>query len=230
VVIRLTQSQRREQTRRALLDAARSEFGANGFAGATLDDIAAGAGVTRGALYYNFPSGKEDLFLALLDERLRDRADAIRSRIGDPEGPRELVGQARAAADESQAAVAANREWQLLTFEFALHAARNREFAECWVRQEATIRGAIEEVIAERAAALGGEPAISPEHLAIALNALGIGLALDVLVDEANVPEGLFGEVVGLLVRGLIAEAQDSSTTSREVGHGRNAAGRRGHP
>jgi hypothetical protein len=36
--------------------------------------------------------------------------------------------------------------------------------------------------------------------------------------------------VVGLLVRGLIAEAQDSSTTSREVGHGRNAAGRRGHP
>src|SRR3954447_26687167 len=111
---RLTQTERRQLTRRALLDAARRTFGSKGFGAATLDDIAAEAGVTRGALYYNFPGGKEDLFLALLDERLRERADAIAERFAGSTDPSELAEQARAAADESQAVVAPNREWQLL--------------------------------------------------------------------------------------------------------------------
>jgi AcrR family transcriptional regulator len=64
-------SQHVEATRRAVLDAARAAFGARGYAQASVDEIAAAAGVTKGAVYHHFES-KEALFLAaleLVDER-----------------------------------------------------------------------------------------------------------------------------------------------------------------
>ena len=56
-----------DATRRAIVAAARRRFGEVGFAGTTLDDVAAEAGVTKGALYHHF-RGKADLFLAVYDE------------------------------------------------------------------------------------------------------------------------------------------------------------------
>ncbi|WP_321888489.1 TetR family transcriptional regulator [Paraburkholderia bannensis] len=56
-------------TRAALLDAAESVFYERGFAGATLDEIARRAGVTRGALYGHF-----DNKLAMLDALFADAA------------------------------------------------------------------------------------------------------------------------------------------------------------
>jgi AcrR family transcriptional regulator len=56
-----------EATKRALLAAARRRFGTSGFAGTSLDDVAAEAGVTKGALYHHFRS-KEHLFLAVYDQ------------------------------------------------------------------------------------------------------------------------------------------------------------------
>jgi AcrR family transcriptional regulator len=57
-------SQHVEATRRAVLDAARRAFGAKGYAQASVDEIAAAAGVTKGAVYHHF-SGKEALFRAV---------------------------------------------------------------------------------------------------------------------------------------------------------------------
>jgi AcrR family transcriptional regulator len=56
-----------EATRRALLAAARRRFGTQGYGATSLDDVAADAGVTKGALYHHF-RGKEHLFLAVYDE------------------------------------------------------------------------------------------------------------------------------------------------------------------
>ncbi len=55
------------ETRRRLLEAAREEFGAAGFAAATTRDIARRAGVAAGTLFNYFP-GKEALGAALLLE------------------------------------------------------------------------------------------------------------------------------------------------------------------
>ena len=52
--------------RARLIAAATAEFAAQGYAGATLDGIAARAGVTKGGLYFHF-AGKEALFFAVLD-------------------------------------------------------------------------------------------------------------------------------------------------------------------
>ena len=54
-------------TRRALLDSATTLFAERGYARTSLDEIAAGARVTKGALYGHFGS-KQDLFRAVLEE------------------------------------------------------------------------------------------------------------------------------------------------------------------
>lgn len=56
-----------DATRRALLAAARRRFGTLGFAGTSLDEVVAEAGVTKGALYHHFRN-KEHLFLVVYDE------------------------------------------------------------------------------------------------------------------------------------------------------------------
>ena len=56
-----------EKTRQRIIDAAFDVFTSKGFTRATLEDIAASAGVTRGAIYWHFID-KVDLFIALSEE------------------------------------------------------------------------------------------------------------------------------------------------------------------
>ena len=79
----LTPARRREMTRRHLLEAAAVVFARDGFHGASLDDVAATAGFTKGAVYSNFKS-KEDLFLALFDDRLVREAADMQQVLHDP--------------------------------------------------------------------------------------------------------------------------------------------------
>jgi AcrR family transcriptional regulator len=62
---RLTMQDSREETRERLLDAAQRLIAKKGLSTASVEDIAAAAGYTRGAFYSNF-SSKDDLFLELL--------------------------------------------------------------------------------------------------------------------------------------------------------------------
>jgi TetR/AcrR family transcriptional repressor of nem operon len=57
-------------TRQALLEAAFNEMHRNGFRAASLDNILASTGVTKGALYHHFGS-KTDLGYAVVDEVIR---------------------------------------------------------------------------------------------------------------------------------------------------------------
>ncbi|WP_457298607.1 TetR/AcrR family transcriptional regulator [Phyllobacterium sp. P5_D12] len=56
-----------EETRAKLIQAARKAFAANGYAGASMDDLTAEAGLTRGALYHNF-GDKKGLLQAVIDQ------------------------------------------------------------------------------------------------------------------------------------------------------------------
>jgi AcrR family transcriptional regulator len=76
-VQRLVSSPTRRQeysasTRRALIDVATELFTERGYAGASLDEIVAGARVTKGALYHHF-SGKQALFESVF-ERVEEEA------------------------------------------------------------------------------------------------------------------------------------------------------------
>lgn len=60
------QSERREATIAAILKASRKLFSTRGFDATSIDDIAASAGVAKGAVYHHFES-KEEIFTQVLD-------------------------------------------------------------------------------------------------------------------------------------------------------------------
>lgn len=59
---------KRERTRARLIEAATQLIGEKGYERTTLEEVAAQAGVTRGAIYGNFKN-REDLFLAVVETR-----------------------------------------------------------------------------------------------------------------------------------------------------------------
>src|SRR5262245_9401664 len=77
---RIGRQERREQTRRELVTAARSVFLRRGFHAASLDEIAAEAGFTKGAVYSNFAS-KDELFVAVLAAHFAARVEVYEQLI-----------------------------------------------------------------------------------------------------------------------------------------------------
>ena len=63
----VSQAERRAATRGAILQAAGELFSRQGFAATTVDEIAAAAGVAKGAVYHHFPA-KEAMFEAVFEE------------------------------------------------------------------------------------------------------------------------------------------------------------------
>jgi len=61
-----TQEKQTEHTRQRIVEAALEVFAEKGYHDATMDEIAAVSQISKGGLYFHFPS-KQDLFLALAD-------------------------------------------------------------------------------------------------------------------------------------------------------------------
>ena len=83
---RRSQAERTSATRRALLDAARAAFAEHGFTGTGREQVAAAAGVTRGALYHHFGT-KEGLFRAVVEELESGLAEQVAAAAGQGSDP-----------------------------------------------------------------------------------------------------------------------------------------------
>jgi AcrR family transcriptional regulator len=77
-----------ERTRQRLLRAARRLFVRQGYDGTSTEDIVSRAGVTRGALYYQFED-KRALFRAVCDELARETAERIVTETMERDPPEE---------------------------------------------------------------------------------------------------------------------------------------------
>jgi AcrR family transcriptional regulator len=75
-----TQAQRSEQTRSALIGAARRLFAERGYAAVGTEEIVREAGVTRGALYHHF-DGKRDLMRAVYEQLEAELSAEFGTRI-----------------------------------------------------------------------------------------------------------------------------------------------------
>src|SRR2546422_9349971 len=71
---------RREETRRRLMESALGVFARNGYERATVDEIVREAGFSKGAFYVHFES-KDDLFWAMLEERIQAQQEALRQAL-----------------------------------------------------------------------------------------------------------------------------------------------------
>jgi len=101
---RMPQAERRAQTQRALVSAARALFAEKGFAATGTPEIVAAAGVTRGALYHHY-ADKTALFKAVVEQEHLLVAMAINAAAagGDEPGPvKALTAGADAFLDAMQ--------------------------------------------------------------------------------------------------------------------------------
>jgi AcrR family transcriptional regulator len=204
---RLNREEKNAETQRRLLDAAREVFGRRGYGSASLEEIAEEAGFSRGALYHHF-AGKEDLFLALLDERVSARVAEIERTFAAGEATKEAtIEQARRAAGDAAEVFGQNHEWRALYLEFVAHADRNPEFRRQLAERMRACRDGLTELVRRRAAEIGLELPVPPEQLALTIEALGQGLGMEEMLDPDGVPEDLFGTMLGYLLRGIAADA-----------------------
>lgn len=110
---------RTRRTQARILDAAESLFAEQGFENTQLEQVAARAGYTRGAIYAHY-SSKEDLFLALLEQRVYAKIAAVQQMLeSEPELPGRMnifkQWLLRQGGDPA---------WGTLTLEFKLYAMR----------------------------------------------------------------------------------------------------------
>jgi AcrR family transcriptional regulator len=129
-------TRRRAETRARLLDAAFSVFAAQGFGGATIEDVCAAAGYTRGAFYSNFDT-LDELFFALYQQR----AEVIATQVA---GALEAAhGDLRTSITPIIDSLVVDREWVMIKTEFLLHAARNPAAGVALRDQQARLRLAL---------------------------------------------------------------------------------------
>jgi len=194
-MVRLRRCEQVELNRAAVLDAARRVFLARGYSGASLEAIAEEAGFSRGVVYSQFGS-KADMFLALLDRRIDERAaqnDAIAARFAGARGLKHLIqaGEEDAAAEPG---------WVNLLIEFRVVALRdpelNRRYAEAHQRTLAGIAAVIEQIYDRTEE----PPPVPVRSIAEYLQALAVGTALERAASPQALPTK---DVVHLLLRAL---------------------------
>src|SRR6186713_1687802 len=94
---------KRERTRAALLDAARSLIREKGYERTTLEDVATRAGMTTGAIYGNFKN-RDELFIALGQTYWAPVRPKIKPGATFDEAMRALARATLAAVDERRPA------------------------------------------------------------------------------------------------------------------------------
>jgi len=116
---------RTTETQDRLLNAAEEVFVRDGYESAQLEEIAAIAGRSKGAVYTHFKS-KEDLFLALFEHRTRSYI----ARLADSLQKCTNRKQSLEAFREFYVGLVQDRIWPILTLEFKLYALRHPESKE----------------------------------------------------------------------------------------------------
>lgn len=182
-----------EITKRKLLKSALRVFTRDGFEGASIDEIAAEAGYTRGAFYAHFPS-KEDLFFAMLESESRKHFEAVSAAIASLGSQQERLQALR----EYYVSKVADRRWSILILEFKLYAIRHPKLRAKLAEMYRSIRskmkwGDIESIWDP------GSPR-NPDcqkRVRMALQAMLSGLVLERAYDPASIS----GDQVSLLLR-----------------------------
>jgi TetR/AcrR family transcriptional regulator len=153
-----------KRNREVILDAALEVFSVHGFRGATLDQIAEVAGLSKPNLLYYFPS-KEDIHQALLTGLLDTWLDPLRELAPNGDPLAEILAYVRRKLDLARDYP---RESRLFANEILQGAPRMRE----------AIEGDLKALVAEKAAVLtqwmeeGRIARVDPVHLVFSIWAL----------------------------------------------------------
>jgi AcrR family transcriptional regulator len=178
----------REETREKLFQAAAEVFEEQGIGAASIEAIAAAAGLTRGAFYSNF-ADKDELIIAMLEDHV-DRSI---------QHHRELLAQHRTAEDFIAALNASDRNRRdplgrapLLHIELILFAARSERRRPELAKRLRARRALVAEI-------LSGIGFSDPAQGSAMLLALEDGFRLHRLIDPASTPADSFVRSISAL-------------------------------
>ena len=203
----LTRARRREMTRRHLMDAAATVFARDGFHGASLDDVAAAAGFTKGAVYSNFKS-KEELFLAVFDDRLVREHDEMQRVLADPiveNGLTEQLPRVRGVIENTW-----DDEWTALYLEFVLYAKRNPEAGAKLAASARRQREWTTAMLEQQYARVDAAPNFALPTIALLSIALFEGLSLGRLADPGAFTQEVLTDVLTFLYESIGVETPES--------------------
>jgi len=187
---RLTREESKEVTRMRLIEAAERLFIRRGFDDASVDEISEMAGYSRGAFYSNFEN-KEQVFLAVIDQRRPKALDDILQRVSAP--------VERIAAVRNWFA----NQWRLRDFialrmEFSRRAFRDRSvrthLAELFRQELETYSASVRRVLCAEDDVAAGRP----EIVVLILLAATLGLGI-LAVDTDPEREQLYSEAAALV-------------------------------
>ncbi|HEV7383579.1 MAG TPA: TetR/AcrR family transcriptional regulator [Phenylobacterium sp.] len=187
---------KRERTRAALIAAAWAVVDEKGFAAASLEEIARRAGMTRGAIYSNFPA-RSDLLLAMVTTRgLKINRDFSR--------PGTLKQQLRWFAEgliETLPNAPGTQRWHA---EFMVHIAADPALRD---HIAAGFGGLFDEMAAQFRDQHGETLTIDAHSLALAVQSLAMGFVYQCILSPDAVPSRAVIEAFDALAAGAVRQS-----------------------
>ncbi|MXP21670.1 TetR family transcriptional regulator [Gordonia sp. HNM0687] len=208
----------REEVRRRLFDAAVSVFAERGYAGARMDEIARVAGFTKGAVYSNF-SSKHALLAELIEDKARTQLVVGNVEVRAQNRPHAALED---IAEVWARGIVEQEAWTRLLTEIAQLAARDPEVRELYAPVRRGLRTELADTLRAAAEELGIEITVPVEQLALTLQALRLGLALEHGTDPDRVDRATLTAVFTATLRGVFrhtssaADLRTESATPRE--------------
>jgi AcrR family transcriptional regulator len=191
---RRTQAERRDETRRALLESGDRAFSRDGFHASSVDAIAEDAGYSKGSVYARF-GGKDDLFLAVLEARFEQRLAPIGLDFAEHQTVQERI---EAIAEAHRRMIREDPAWTVAWVEFAAHATRDADLSRRLRALNTSLRERVERVLTE----IGLVDETQAGYLATASLVYASGVSIERMLDSGGPPE----EHLARMARALAAD------------------------
>ena len=205
MAVRMSRAERREQTRQELISAAEVCFVTDGFHATSVDQVAERAGYTKGAVYSNF-AAKEDLFFAVYQRRVEHVVTEVAPGLRRAGAQQALDWLATTSIERRDR----DDGWLAVFFEFWGHVMRHPElrerFAAIHARVLELMAEGVRQLAEDRGLALPSD--VTASQVALAWNALEVGLGLERLTQPQAVDEVLARRMGWLLLDAVLATTQ----------------------
>ena len=208
---RLSRDDSREQTTQRLLDAAQKLIAKKGLEAASVENIAAAAGYTRGAFYSNFNS-KDDLFIELLrrdHEKATAELNALRRDTSLP------VDHVQSRARDIYGQIYRDNESFLIWTEARMLAVRDARFRAKLNALMTEKRAQIADFIRYFYERVGVAPSVPPEQLAMGFMSLAEGVKLYMMSSPAEMTGPIAESLLTVFVDSIMRLARLEADSTR---------------
>jgi len=203
---RLSREDSREQTTQRLLEAAQKLIARKGLDAASVENIAAAAGYSRGAFYSNFKS-KDDLFIELL-RRDHEKGTRDLNALRASDLP---MDQIQARARDIYAHMFRDNESFMTWTEARMMAARDTRFRaklDTLMNEKRAQIAAFIQYFYDR---VGIKPEMPPEKMAMGFMSLAEGVRLFMLSSPSEMTASTAEALLSLFVESIMNGARQSS-------------------